>query len=251
MKKVLICLLIFATLPAVAQYHGHSDHVQKSKMSTWMSITAPRHQTFWLFIDEVLQNERAVHSIRIENMWPDEFYIRIELDNSDQNSVGQFLDLRTSQSYCIEERRGFYGLVSMPSHVNADLVMNYRSGTIDKTHPTSPVPPSLNDEFMVPPMTTGLGMSTKDFDEVYALLQKESMENTRLSIAKQVIASNSMSTAQIVKVVKLFSFESNKLEFAKYAFGYCVDRQKYYLLNDAFDHDSSKRELNEYIQKKL
>lgn len=250
MKKVLVYLLIFATLPAVAQYPRHNSHKNKGKMSTWMSITAPRHKTFWLFIDDVLQNERAVHSIRVDNLWPDKFYVRVEFDNEDHNSVGQFLDLHNAQSYSIEEHRGFYGLKITTGQIGADLVMDYRSGANEDKHPMPPVPPSTPEEFTVPTtFSWGVGMAAKDFEEVYGMVKKESSDNTRLSLAKQIVAANSMSAKQIAMLVKLFSFENNKLEFAKYAYQYCVDKKKYYLLYDSFDQDNSRRELNEYIQK--
>ena len=57
-----------------------------------------------------------------------------------------------------------------------------------------------------------------------------------------------MSASQIANICKLFSFESNKLDFAKYAYGYCVDRNRYYLINEAFSYESSKRELDEFIK---
>ena len=250
MKKTLLFLLIIATLPAVAQYPRHNNHKNKSKMNTWMYVTAPRHQKFWLFIDDVLQNERAVHSIRIEDLWPDKFYIRVELDNEDHNCVGQFLDLQISQSYEIEERRNCYGLAIATSQMNADLVMNYRSGINEDKYPMSPLPPSTPEEFTLPTsLTFGQGMSAKDFEELFMIVKKEASDNTRLSIAKQAITTNPMTAGQIAKLVKLFSFENNKLEFAKYAYQYCVDKKKYYLVDDSFDQDSSKRELSEFIQK--
>ena len=58
-----------------------------------------------------------------------------------------------------------------------------------------------------------------------------------------------MSASQILGICKLFSFESNKLEFAKYAYEFCVDKNKYFLLSEAFTYESSKRELSEFVKK--
>jgi hypothetical protein len=49
--------------------------------------------------------------------------------------------------------------------------------------------------------------------------------------------------------MKLFSFESSRLEFAKFAYKYTWDINNYFLLNDAFDFESSIDELNKYINK--
>ena len=93
-----------------------------------------------------------------------------------------------------------------------------------------------------------MGMSPKDFGEAYAMIQRESFDDTRLTIAKQVVVTNKMMVNQIAQIARLFSFENNRLEFAKFAYPYCIEKNKYYLLYDVFDHDSSKHELNEYIQ---
>lgn len=101
-----------------------------------------------------------------------------------------------------------------------------------------PVPPT-------PP--TPYAMNPKDYQAAYDMIEGESFDSSKLSLAKQVIAVNPMSSSQILGICKLFSFESNKLEFAKYAYEFCVDRNKYFLLNEAFTYESSKRELNEFI----
>lgn len=93
---------------------------------------------------------------------------------------------------------------------------------------------------MPPAQPEPMGMSPKDFDEAYTMIQHESFDDTRLAIAKQVVASNKMTVNQIKQIATLFSFESNKLEFAKFAYQYCIEKNKYYLLYDVFDHASSK-----------
>ena len=70
----------------------------------------------------------------------------------------------------------------------------------------------------------------------------------KLTVAEQVVSANPVTANQILGICKLFSFESNKLSFAKFAYTYCVDKNKYYLLNEAFSYESSKRELNEFIK---
>jgi hypothetical protein len=92
------------------------------------------------------------------------------------------------------------------------------------------------------------GMNPQDYDEAYQVISKESFDSSKLTVAKQVITSNPMTASQILGICQLFSFESNKLEFAKFAYTYCVDKNKYYLLNEAFSYESSKRELSKFIE---
>ena len=73
MKKTFLYLFLLLALPSMAQYRGHGGHgpVGGHESASSLTIVAPKHQTFWLFVDDVLQNENAVHSIRINNLWPD------------------------------------------------------------------------------------------------------------------------------------------------------------------------------------
>ena len=79
------------------------------------------------------------------------------------------------------------------------------------------------------------------------MLADESFDSSRLKLAKQIIMSNPMSVNQIMDICKLFSFESNKLDFAKFAYRHCTDKNRYFMLNEVFSFESSKRELHDYI----
>jgi hypothetical protein len=59
-----------------------------------------------------------------------------------------------------------------------------------------------------------------------------------------------MTVSQIAQICRQFSFENNRLELAKFAYPFCVEKHKYYMLNEVFTYDSSKQELNEYLQGK-
>ncbi len=95
-------------------------------------------------------------------------------------------------------------------------------------------------------------MVTRDeFGEVMASIKKQNFNNTRLTLAKQILSSRKCFTTQQIKdIVKLFDFEDSKLEIAKYAYDFCIDKQKYFTINDVFTYSSSVEELSKYIQSK-
>ncbi|MBL0355553.1 MAG: DUF4476 domain-containing protein [Chitinophagaceae bacterium] len=95
---------------------------------------------------------------------------------------------------------------------------------------------------------TGRAMNAQSFNRFKESLNKEVFENTRMNISKQVIASDYFTTAQIKELMESFSFENNKLEIAKYAYKYTVDKREYYSVADAFTFSSNKEELLRYIQ---
>ena len=91
-------------------------------------------------------------------------------------------------------------------------------------------------------------MENRSFEQFKQVVRNENFENTRLVVAKQAIANNYFSTAQVKELVGLFSFENNKLDIAKYCYKYTVDKNNYFILNDVFSYSSSKEKLARYIQ---
>lgn len=91
-------------------------------------------------------------------------------------------------------------------------------------------------------------MSSASFNDVLRTMQRESFDNTRLSIAKQVADRNSLSSSQVREMVRTLSFENSKIEFAKYAYRGTVDKNNYYIVNDAFSFSNSRDELANYIR---
>ena len=244
MKKSILYLFLLLSLPAMAQYRGHGGHGHGGGHESVSSLTVvgPRHQAFWLFVDDVLQNETAVHSIHINNLWPGELYIRVELDNGSQDCVGRFVDMRHPQGFSIVQRGNLIGLEPTQGNIRPELVMNLLTGTSL---------PSPQVGVVQPPMPLPLpGMNPNDFDAAMAMLSNEKFDDTRLTLAEQIVSNNPMTVSQIAQICRQFSFESNRLEFAKYAYSFCIEKHKYYMLNEVFTYDSSKQELNEYLQGK-
>ena len=91
--------------------------------------------------------------------------------------------------------------------------------------------------------------SDEDFYEAKRTIENADFEQTKLTIAKQIVASELMTARQLAEIANLFDFESSKLEFLKYAYPYCFDKNKYYMVNNVFTFSSSVDELNEYINK--
>jgi hypothetical protein len=69
-----------------------------------------------------------------------------------------------------------------------------------------------------------------------------------MTVAQQIADNNYFTTAQVKELVKLFSFEDRKLEFAKYAYARTLDRNNYFTINEAFNFSRTKEELADYIK---
>ena len=93
-------------------------------------------------------------------------------------------------------------------------------------------------------------MNSMDFQKAVEQIKKQTFEDTKMTVAKQVLKNNYMNCAQIKTIIGLFTYEASKLDFAKVAYDKCVEKNNYYLLNDAFTYSASVDELNEFLESK-
>lgn len=91
-------------------------------------------------------------------------------------------------------------------------------------------------------------MNQTDFAAAIKVIKNGSFDDTKLSTAKSVCAANCVSSEQVIEICRLFSFEESKLTFAKYAFQYCTNPEKYFKVNDVFSFSSSKEELQDFME---
>ncbi len=91
------------------------------------------------------------------------------------------------------------------------------------------------------------GMSAEQFSQLKLTIGNTSFDNTRLSIMKQATSANQLTTSQVNELLGMLSFESTRLDFAKFAYTYTLDKENYYMVNNAFSFSSSIAELNNFI----
>jgi hypothetical protein len=98
------------------------------------------------------------------------------------------------------------------------------------------------------PMPVPVCMAEADFQRIFCSVRDRSFDSDRLAIAKQAFGSRLMSADMVRRMLAAFSFESSRLEFAKFAYAQTIDRHNYYIVNDGFTFSSSIRDLERYIQ---
>ncbi len=91
-------------------------------------------------------------------------------------------------------------------------------------------------------------MDSNSFSEFLNMLRKNAkFDDSRLSMVRQQMRTTMFTAQQISVLVKEMSFDKNRIFLAKSMYATCADKQKYFLVYDAFDFESSKRELMDYI----
>ena len=91
-------------------------------------------------------------------------------------------------------------------------------------------------------------MSPRDFSSALATLKGQNFEDTRLKTAKQIVSSNCLNVDQIMQIAQTFNFEDNTLDFAKFAYDFCIEPRNYFKLNGIFKFSTNADELSDYVQ---
>lgn len=92
-------------------------------------------------------------------------------------------------------------------------------------------------------------MNDADFQQAKSSIASKNFEDSKLTIAKQITASNCLLSSQVKQIMQLFNFESSRLEYAKFAYDYVYDKANYFQVYDAFQFESSIEELNDHLKR--
>lgn len=103
------------------------------------------------------------------------------------------------------------------------------------------------------PVGTGNNYGTVS-DEQFALLKKSVRDATydsdKLITGKVILKNNLFTSAQIKELCRLFTYDDQRLEFAKLAYESCADKGFYITILDVFTYQSTKSSLLEFIKNK-
>lgn len=94
------------------------------------------------------------------------------------------------------------------------------------------------------------GNNNNVFQQFLTSLKNESMDGNKLTMAKSYVSQNNLTAEQISNISRVFSFDSNRLEFAKHAYSTCYDKNNYFLLKDTFSFSSNYNSLLKFIEGK-
>ena len=137
--------------------------------------------------------------------------------------------------------------VDMNVNINSNVTT---SGSISTTTTTTTTTSGVTMTEVAPPVETGCAMmNPNDFQSAKASIKSKSFSDSKMTLAKQITQNNCLTADQIQELMRLFDFESDKLEYAKFAYGFVYDPQNYYKVNDAFEFESSIEELDAYINR--
>jgi hypothetical protein len=90
-------------------------------------------------------------------------------------------------------------------------------------------------------------MNNSNFEAFKQTVARSKFDSGRMDIVKAQMTNAWISAAQLRDLVNLFTFESSKLDMAKFGAVHVVDRQNLFMIYDAFTFESSKTEFAQVI----
>jgi len=91
-------------------------------------------------------------------------------------------------------------------------------------------------------------MTTAQYNRLIGQLRDAGFENNRMNLVKTAIEDNPVTAQQLTGILNELSFESSRLQIAKFAYAYLVNPKDAFLIDDAFQFSSSKDEFHEFIR---
>ncbi|MFY1046528.1 DUF4476 domain-containing protein [Chryseobacterium sp. GP-SGM7] len=93
-------------------------------------------------------------------------------------------------------------------------------------------------------------MDQQTFQQFMSAMKKDAwFDDKKIAFINQQGRHAMFTSDQIAVLVKDLSFDKNKISLAKLLFSKCVDKQKYFVVGDALDFESSRRDLMDFISK--
>jgi hypothetical protein len=267
MKKIIV---LFLTLGIFLEGYSQAK----------LSITSVNGEPFYLFLNGVRINNRPIANVSVNKIPVGIHKISIkipgkignvtrEIDLSENNTLYDYLLVNDRGNYYLS----FYAAYSQafiddhtdfsikpqipqqPEPDNKDInisinvnqvntqttVANNGNGSSTNVPPPPPPQPVISGKCLNP-------VSIDEFNAFLASLESKSFDDTKMTMAKQYIRNNCVTSSQVYLILKQIDFEDSKLKLAKYAYQYVFDPEKYYKVNNAFEYSSSVEELNKYIE---
>jgi len=91
-------------------------------------------------------------------------------------------------------------------------------------------------------------INEESFNTLKSVINSKSFENTKKDIITDAINRNFFSSSQLRELLSLLSFESTKIETAKYSYKKICDKQNFSVIFDVFQFESSVNSMTDWLR---
>lgn len=248
MKKILLATVLCA-LSHVALAQPQSPHTPPPPARYTVSFESRHGEAFTVFIDgdvvnrmpqsRVMVNDISdkTHEVVVVLKRPAEKAAVLSLRPGEPNvTVNVNYDTRLEQLYLFT-----------PGHNRAEP-----GGQRSEERPQSPKPRPQNPDLNTPttdqqPPTDYTPPTEEDVQSMVQRLNGMSFDSDRLALGKAIVAGTPMLASQIAKLAAAIDFSNSQVDFLKYAYAYCVDKENYYNTVNVLTFSSDKKKVLDYI----
>lgn len=285
MKKIFISLVLFTVINSFAQEAGKAGELLKNEASAAEMQVSGNVKTGNKALDYSKEDKRGNQNNSSKNktpnyQWnknygyaevflriPEQGFFTVEVDDqaiSNGSGKYRFFDLQSGKTSVSIYENGFliYRTTLMLRNNNRmilDFFTNNGLYLLD-LYPVKNQSYGFNDWNDVWNMpygnhsgneyNSGNVMDDSTFRQFFDRLQKnEKFDDGKLALINQQMKNSLFTSVQIRDLVKYMSFDNNKLALAKSMYRRCADKNRYFLVYDAFDFENSKKELMEFVAK--
>lgn len=149
--------------------------------------------------------------------------------------MDQFIQQQPQQQYYVDQF-GNYIPVNQPQQ---QIIYQQQQPIQQQYYPVQQTQVMQNPVYYAP--------DASSFSLMIQQISAQSFDENRLQVAQQILMSNRITSAQVTDIARLFSFESTRLQFAKFAYSYVLDPNSFFMVNNAFSFSSSVDELHRFI----
>ena len=96
----------------------------------------------------------------------------------------------------------------------------------------------------------GNGSLNRNFEDFIATLQATHTEARKLEMAKDYVGSTYLTADHVEIILKTFDFDSNRIQFAIFAYDRLTDPQNYFVWKEAFDFRNNYLKVEKAIKAK-
>jgi hypothetical protein len=255
MKLSTFLLFVVLAVPSLsfAQYGGrdYHDRDRRNDETSALSIYAENGDQFFIVLNGINQNNTPTSKIRIDDLPKYDNDVQVVFADNRTPAIRKRVNIADpvdgkAVQMTLKIVRGRDGNPHLKFHKCIEVDRNYHPER-DEYVMYYGQPSRTVYEQDPPPPPAPMPMDGRTFEEAKNTISRASFNDTKLSTAKTILASNYVTTNQVMEICKLFSFDDTKLEFAKYAYDKTVDRNNYFKVGNVFSFSSSKEALNNFI----
>jgi len=244
MKKVFffffISWLIMMSLNTAAQYSN-------------LVVFSEQGEKFTVIKNDEAQNSDPACRVVVDNLLGPSFKILIQFTDPSLVSIRKtiFNKLNSTMYYVVKKNpKGVYVLEKAES----EYVKCQEKDTRTSPSQVTPAPPSSKETPQQEKTAGEKGCDNPMTQEAFLValvsVTAAPYDGPKLSAAKKLAQNHCLLASQVKEVMYTFDYEPSRLSFAKFAYDYTYDPGNYSEVNDAFQTNKSKSDLEAYLKSK-